>query len=146
MSAMKLDLAAAQAVVAATLASARARAARPLAVIVVDTGGHPIAFAREDGASFARLDIARAKAAGAVAMEADTRVLAQRAAGNPVFFQSVTVALDGKIAFSPGGVLVRGADGGVLGAVGASGDTGDCDEECVLAGLRAAGFNLETQP
>ncbi|MFC3670919.1 GlcG/HbpS family heme-binding protein [Novosphingobium pokkalii] len=141
-----LNLAAAQAVIEATLASARARAARPLAVIVVDAGGHPLAFAREDGASFARLDIARAKASGALAMDADTRVLAQRAAGNPVFFQSVTVALGGQIAFSPGGVLVRDAQGLVLGAVGASGDTGDCDEECVLAGLRAAGFNQEMVP
>jgi uncharacterized protein GlcG (DUF336 family) len=146
MSSTTLDLAAAQAIVAAALASARARGAKPLAVIVVDAGAHPVAFAREDGASFARLDIARAKAAGALAMDADSRVLAQRAAGNPVFFQSVTVALEGRIAFSPGGVLVRGANGQVLGAVGASGDTGDCDEECVLAGLRAAGFNLETQP
>lgn len=141
-----LNLAAAQAVIEATLASVRARAAKPLAVIVVDAGGHPLAFAREDGASFARLDIARAKASGALAMDADTRVLAQRAAGNPVFFQSVTVALGGQIAFSPGGVLVRDAQGRVLGAVGASGDTGDCDEECVLAGLRAAGFNQEMVP
>ncbi|OYX93517.1 MAG: GlcG protein, partial [Novosphingobium sp. 35-62-5] len=30
-----------------------------------------------------------------------------------------------------------------IGAVGVSGDTGDCDEECALAGIRAAGFNLE---
>lgn len=141
-----LNLAAAQVVIEAALASARARAAKPLAVIVVDAGGHPLAFAREDGASFARLDIARAKASGALAMDADTRVLAQRAAGNPVFFQSVTVALGGQIAFSPGGVLVRDAQGQVLGAVGASGDTGDCDEECVTAGLRAAGFNQEMVP
>ena len=138
-----LDLAAAQAVSAAALASARARAAQPLAVIVLDAGGHPIAFAREDGATFARLDIARAKAKGALGMGADTRILAQRANGNPVFFQSVAVALGGDMAFSPGGVLVRDSQGHVVGAVGASGDTGDCDEECVIAGLHAAGFNQE---
>ena len=76
-------------------------------------------------------------------MGADTRILAQRANGNPVFFQSVAVALGGDMAFSPGGVLVRDSQGHVVGAVGASGDTGDCDEECVIAGLHAAGFNQE---
>lgn len=138
-----LSLAAAQTALAATLAEARARQAKPLAVIVLDAGGHPVAFAREDGATFARLDIAKAKALGALGMGDDTRVLAERAKGNPVFFQSVAVALGGAIAFSPGGVVIRAADGAIVGAVGASGDTGDCDEDCVLVGLRAAGFNLE---
>lgn len=132
-----LTLAAAQTVLGVALDNARARNARPLAVIVLDAGGHPVTFAREDGATFARLDIA-------LGMGDDTRVLAERAKGNPIFFQSVAVALGGGIAFSPGGVLIRDAQGGVVGAAGASGDTGDCDEECVLAGLRAAGFNQET--
>lgn len=136
---MTLSLATAQAILAQTLTDARARALKPLAVIVLDGGGHPIAFAREDGASFARLDIARAKAAGALAMEADTSVLTERANGNPVFFQSVSVALKGAIAFSPGGVLVRQA-GRIVGAVGISGDTGEKDELAARAGIAAAGL------
>lgn len=134
---MTLTLAAAQAIVAGALADARARTMKPLAVIVLDTGGHPVAFAREDGASFARLDIARAKATGALGMDADTSVLAERAKGNPVFFQSVSVALKGAIAFSPGGVLIR-AGGRVIGAVGISGDTGENDEVAAHAGILAA--------
>jgi uncharacterized protein GlcG (DUF336 family) len=94
-------LSTAQAIIARTLAHARVQGFKPLAVIVLDTGGHPIAAAREDGASFARIDIARAKATGALGMEADTSVLAERARDNPVFFQSVSVALKGAIAFSP---------------------------------------------
>ena len=35
------------------------------------------------------------------------------------------------------------ANGAVIGAVGISGDTGDCDELCAFAGLKAAGFDLE---
>jgi uncharacterized protein GlcG (DUF336 family) len=140
---MSLTLAAAQTIVATALAEARSRAAKPLAVIVLDAGGHPVAFAREDGASLFRHDIARAKAMGALGMGDDTRVLAERAKGNPAFFQSVSVAVGGNIAFSPGGVLIR-HQGEVIGAVGISGDTGDCDELCALAGLHAAGFNLET--
>lgn len=139
---MSLTLAAAQTIVAAALAEARSRNAKPLAVIVLDAGGHPVAFAREDGVSLFRHDIARAKAMGALGMGDDTRVLAERAKGNPAFFHSVSVAVGGNIAFSPGGVLIR-HQGEVIGAVGISGDTGDCDELCALAGLEAAGFNLE---
>jgi uncharacterized protein GlcG (DUF336 family) len=68
-------------------------------------------------------------------MGADTRVLAERAQGNPVFFGSVATAVGGDIAFSPGGVLVRDAQGTILGAVGISGDTGDRDEAAALAGI-----------
>jgi len=133
----QITLSEAQAILTAALAEARARSAHPLAIVVLDAGAHPVAFAREDGATFFRLDIARAKATGALGMGADTRVLAQRAAGNGAFFQAVAVTVGGDIAFSPGGVLVR-RDGVVIGAVGVSGDTGDIDEACALAGLRAA--------
>jgi uncharacterized protein GlcG (DUF336 family) len=139
---VSLTLARAQTIIAAALAEARSRNARPLAVIVLDAGGHPVAFAREDGASLFRHDIARAKAMGALGMGDDTRVLAERAKGNPAFFQSVSVAVGGAIAFSPGGLLIRVNDA-IEGAVGISGDTGECDELCAQAGLRAAGFNLE---
>lgn len=139
-----LTLALSQQVIAGTLAEARSRGARPLAVVVLDAGGHPVALAREDGASFYRDRIAVAKARGALGMGSDTRDLAQRAAGNPVFFQSVAVAVGGDIAFSPGGVLLRDPTGAVIGAVGVSGDTADCDEECARAGIGAAG--LENAP
>jgi len=40
----------------------------------------------------------------------------------------------------PGGVLIRAADGEIIGAVGISGDTSDNDEACAIAGIEAAGF------
>ena len=40
----------------------------------------------------------------------------------------------------PGGVLIKDADGAVLGAVGISGDTSDKDEVCAIAGIEAAGL------
>lgn len=134
-----LTLQQARAIIAAALGEARSRSARPLAVMVLDAGGHPVAFEREDGASLFRYDIARAKALGALGMGDDTRVLAQRAKDSPVFFQSVSAVVGGNIAFSPGGVLIR-CDGEVIGAAGISGDAGDCDEDCALAGLAAAGL------
>lgn len=141
---MTLDQA--QAIIAGALAHARTVGAHPLAVIVLDAGAHPVAFAREDTASLFRFDIARAKATGALGMGADTRELARRAAGNPVFFQSVATAVDGRIAFSPGGVLVRDAAGTPIGAIGISGDTGDCDEVCAIAGIVAAGLSHGAKP
>ena len=141
-----LTLEQANAIIAGALAEARARSTAPLGVIVLDAGGHPVAYQREDGASLFRHDIARAKAMGALGMGADTRAIAERAAGDPAFFTSVAVATGGNLALSPGGVLIRNADGAIVGAVGISGDTGDCDEACAIAGIRAAGLNHGAKP
>lgn len=131
-----MTLAHARAIVDGALAFARAHQLQPLAVVMLDAGGHPVASAREDGASLFRHDIARAKAMGALGMGADTRVLADRAQANPVFFTSVAVAVGGNIAFSPGGVLIRDEQGAILGAVGISGDTGERDEAAAHAAIK----------
>lgn len=138
---MTITLTQARAIIDAALAEARDRNAQPLAIIVLDAGAHPVAFAREDGASLFRFDIARAKASGALGMGADTRVIATRAASNPVFFQSVVAVTGGQLALSPGGVLIRDVEGRLIGAVGTSGDTGDMDEACAIAGIAAAGLS-----
>lgn len=135
---MSLTLVQARTIIDAALAKGRTDGAQPLAVVVLDAGAHPVATVREDGASLFRFDIAKAKAAGALGMGADTRVLAARAAANPVFFQSVVAATGGRLALSPGGVLIRELEGVVIGAVGISGDTGECDEACAIAGISAA--------
>jgi uncharacterized protein GlcG (DUF336 family) len=132
---MRLDQA--DAMIAGALAEARSRSAKPLAVIALDSGGHPVAFRREDGCSLFRPDIARAKAMGALGMGADSAELAKRAAGNPTFFTTVAIATGGNLALSPGGVLVFD-QAGLLGAVGISGDTGELDEACAQAGIAAA--------
>jgi len=136
-----LTLDQANAIVAGALDEARRQNAKPLAVIVLDAGGHPIAFQREDGASLFRFDIARAKAMGALGMGANTRDIAARAASNPTFFTTVAIATGGDLVLSPGGLLMRDSSGDIIGAVGISGDTGDCDEMCAAAGMRAAGFS-----
>lgn len=137
---MTLTLAQARTIIDTALAQPRGDNPPALAVVVLDAGAHPVAFAREDGASLFRFDIARAKATGALGMGADTRVIAGRAANNPAFFQSVVAVTGGQLALSPGGVLIRELEGAVIGAVGISGDTGDCDEACAIAGILAAGL------
>ncbi|MDO6414151.1 heme-binding protein [Sphingomonas sp. BIUV-7] len=140
---MILNLAAAHIILTAALADAREREAKPLGIIVLDAGGHPLAFAREDGASLFRFDIARAKAMGALGMGADTREIAVRAAGNPAFFTSVAIATGGQLALSPGGVLLRDEAGAIIGAIGVSGDTPDQDEACAMAGIAALSHGAE---
>ncbi|MES2157283.1 MAG: heme-binding protein [Pseudomonadota bacterium] len=137
---MTLTLAQARTIIDTALAQPRGDNAPALAVVVLDAGAHPVAFAREDGASLFRFDIAKAKATGALGMGADTRVIAGRAANNPAFFQSVVAVTGGQLTLSPGGVLIRDLEGTVIGAVGISGDTGDCDEACAIAGILAAGL------
>src|SRR5918992_3732953 len=112
-----LRLAQASAVIAAALAEGRKRNFAPLAVAVLDAGGHLVEFKREDGAGFARFDIAYGKAWGAVGMGFGTRELAERAARFPTFVAAISAATQGRMIPSPGGVLIIGTDGDVGGAV-----------------------------
>ena len=44
----------------------------------------------------------------------------------------------------PGGVLIRDAEGQIIGAVGISGDTSDHDETCAVHGIQCAGLVPDT--
>jgi len=136
-----LSLTQAQAIIAGALALARHKGYKPMGVVVVDAAAQAIAFAREDGASALRLDIAHGKAGAAVGMGVSSRALAVRAKDMPAFFG--TIATNAQHPFIPqtGAVLIANAQGETIGAVGASGGTGDEDEEIVIAGIAAAGLH-----
>ena len=136
-----LKLSQADAIIDAALAEGRKRSFALLAVAVLDPGGHVIAFKREDGASFLRFELACGKAWGALAMGFGSRELAERAAKQPAFINALAAVTGGRMVPSPGGVLIADAGGQILGAVGISGDTGDNDEICALAGVAAAGLS-----
>lgn len=138
MSALSLEMA--QKIMGAALAYSKAQGYKPMGIVVMDESGQIKAFAREDGASMFRFDIARAKAWGAVGMGASSRVLAQRAKDNPNFFISLSATAEGKFLPQTGAVLIKNADDLVLGAVGASGGTGDEDEAICMAGIQAVGL------
>ena len=135
-----LKLTQATAIIDAAMAEARKRNFARIGVAVLDAGGHAIAFKREDGASFLRFELAYGKAWGALAMGFGTRELAERAGKQPAFIGALSAVTQGRMVPSPGGVLITAADGELLGAVGISGDTGDNDEVCALAGIGAAGL------
>jgi uncharacterized protein GlcG (DUF336 family) len=134
----RLTLEQASHIVDAALAAAVTLAAKPLAVVVLDAGGHPLALKRHEEASLYRADIATAKAQGALGMGSGSRTLAERAAASPAFFAALSTVTAGRIVPVPGGVLIRDAEGTILGATGISGDTADMDERCAIAGITAA--------
>ena len=121
-------------------AAARAANYKPMGIAVLDASGQLVAFGREDGASMFRFDIARGKAWGAVGMGISSRALAERAKDNPNFFITLSATAEGKFLPQPGAVLIKDANGNVLGAVGASGGTGDEDEIICKAGVIACGL------
>lgn len=136
-----LKLAHAATIIDVAIVDARKRNLAPLAIAVLDAGGHLIAFKREDGAGIVRFDIAYGKAWGALGMGFGTRELAERAAQFPTFVTALSAISHGRMVPSPGGVLIVGVDKGVVGAVGISGDTGDNDEACAIAGIEAVGLS-----
>lgn len=135
-----LTLAQANQIVAKALEKARAMKIKPVTVVVLDDAGHLKAMQREDGASMFRFDIATGKAWAAVGMGAASRVLAQRAKDNPNFFVALAATGQGRFLPQTGAVLIRDADGAVLGSAGASGGTGDEDEAICAQGVRDAGL------
>jgi len=130
----------ARTIVASALAHGRAQAMQPLAVLVLDTGGHTVAFEREDGASNLRFQVADGKAYGALGLGIGSRALFNRAQEQPYFVEAVNGAFGGRLIPVPGGVLVRDTTGALIGAVGVSGDNSDNDEAAVIAGIEATGL------
>lgn len=139
----QISLAQADTIINAAIEKRKHEGFAPLTVAVLDPGGHLVALKREDNSGILRADIAIAKAWGALGMGYSSREIAARAAKATAFYAALTDVAQGRLVPGPGGVLIHDDDGALLGAVGSSGDTGDNDEICVLAGLEAAGLSPE---
>ncbi len=139
---MVLTLDEARSIIAATRAKGREMGLKPLSVVVLDAGGHVLAFEREDGAAPGRFGIAQGKAYGAVMLGMAGRAQMARAEAQSYFMAAVNGVYGGQVVPVPGGVLLRRA-GEVIGAIGVTGDTSDNDAEAALAGAAAAGIEAE---
>lgn len=133
------------------LAAAEAKAAElglKSNLAVVDDGGHPIAFARMDGARPASAYTALTKAISAATTRAPTGPLPAGAATPDVLLnislQNAAQASGGRFTALHGGVPIV-VDGQVIGGVGAGGGTGEQDAEVVRAGIAALLAALERQ-
>ena len=131
-------------IVVGALAHGNSEGMQPLAVLVLDAGGHTVAFEREDGASNLRFQVADGKAYGALGLGIGSRALFERAQQQPFFVQAVNGAFGGRLVPVPGGVLVKDGEGALIGAVGVSGDNSDNDEAAAVAGIEGAGLTADT--
>ncbi len=137
---MTMTLELARRMVDAALAKSGALKLKPLAIAVLDTRGCLVAFAAQDGTSLIRSEVGRAKAYGALALGMGSRAIFKRAQEQAYFIDSVNTLAQGAIIPLPGGVLIRDDAGGLVGALGISGDTSDNDEICAVAGIEAVGL------
>ena len=74
------------------------------------------------------------------ALGVSSRKNGEMAAERPAFIAAVSGIAASGIVPAAGGIIVKGADGFAIGAVGITGDTSDNDEICTLAGIAAAGL------
>ncbi len=139
----RLTLDHADTIVSAAFAKGRELGLKPLSVAVLDAGGHLIAFARQDGASTLRPQIACGKAGGALALGLSSRKIGDMAIERPTFVGSLGPISPHGVVPAAGGVIVVDEDGYPIGAVGITGDTSDNDEACTLAGIAAAGLRAQ---
>ncbi|MCF3630284.1 heme-binding protein [Thalassospiraceae bacterium LMO-SO8] len=136
---MTLDLAVA--IVDGALAKGRDIACAPLTVAVLDAGGHIVALKRQDDSGILRVEIAVGKAYGALGFGVGGRELREK---NPKFMAGVISTAPNGMVPAPGGVLIRDPDTGrIIGACGISGDTGERDEECAVAGIEGQGLRAD---
>ncbi len=139
-----VTLAQAALIVDEALAHGRRLKLKPLTVAVLDAGGHLVALKREDNSSLLRPQIAQGKAWGVLGMGFGGREFARRAAAAPAFMAALMDASEGRVIPVPGGVLIRSAQGAIIGAVGVSGDLSEQDEACAVHGIKAAGLVPDT--
>jgi uncharacterized protein GlcG (DUF336 family) len=125
-------------VIAAAQAHARELGLR-VTVAVVDTGGLLTGLDRMDGAPPLSAQIAEAKAQGAAVWHRDGHALAEVAQDRPAFVSAVSQMTRLPLIAGAGSLVIRDADGAVLGAVGVSGGAPDEDRACAEAGLAALG-------
>lgn len=121
----------------------RARAAADglglaVTVAVVDAAGHLVAMNRMDGASWISVDTAFGKAFTAAAYAEPSAAQGEKARSLPQFAAALSAMTDGRYLPQIGGLPVL-RKGHCVGAVGASGATGQQDEAIVREALEAFG-------
>ncbi|MBD3629630.1 MULTISPECIES: GlcG/HbpS family heme-binding protein [Cyclobacterium] len=131
---MNITLAQAEKVIAAAKKEAAAIETK-MDICVVDTGANLTAFARMDGAWLGSVDISIKKAKTAVFFTMDTDQLSPLVQpGAPLY--NIEHSNQGLITF-PGGVVLRNAEGTIVGAIGVSGSSVEDDHQVAKAGAGA---------
>jgi uncharacterized protein GlcG (DUF336 family) len=121
-------------------AAAKSHKLRPLTAVILDAGGRLKAALKQDGCALLRFEIAYGKAYAALSMGRPSRLVLQKQREKPIFMENLMDLADGPMFLEAGGQLIRDATGEVIGAVGVTGDVGEMDDVCAVAGIHAAGY------
>jgi glc operon protein GlcG len=107
-----------------------------LSFAVVDRGGHIVAIGRMDDADWITPEVALGKAWTAAAFRAPSDAQGQKAKDLVAFAGSISAATRGRYTPQIGGLPIE-VDGKPAGAMGASGATGQEDEDVCRAAIAA---------
>lgn len=122
----------------AVIATAKAKATEIntlMNIAVVDSGTNLVAFAHMDDAWLGSIDISQKKARTARYFNMNSGEIGKLSQpGSPLY--NIEHSNGGLISF-PGGVLIKNADGIIIGAVGVSGDSVENDHIVAQAGADA---------
>ncbi|MDP9461130.1 MAG: heme-binding protein [Actinomycetota bacterium] len=111
----------------------------PMSFAVMDPGGHLVALARMDGAPWVSADVAQGKAWTSAAYGAPSAAQKEKMTPMPIFAMALTAMTHGRFTPQTGAVPVY-RDGALVGALGASGGTGDQDEAVCSTAVQGSGF------
>jgi len=106
-----------------------------LSFAVVDAGGHLVALQRMDGAPWIAPEVALGKAWTAAAYQTPSAAQGEKMRELHAFSAAISAATRGRFTPQIGGLPITDDGGAVIGAMGASGGTGQQDEDCVRAAL-----------
>lgn len=107
----------------------------PMNIAIVDEGANLVSFHRMDNAWLGSVDISIKKAKTARFFDMNTGEIGKLSQpGGPLY--GIEHSNGGLISF-PGGVLLKDADGKIIGAIGVSGGSVDQDHEVASAGAGA---------
>lgn len=127
----------------ALCAAARREAERvqvPMSFAVMDAGGHLVAVLRMDGAPWVSVQVAQGKAWTSAAYGVPSTAQKEKMSTMPSFATAITAMTHGRFTPQTGAVPVY-RDGSLLGALGASGGTGEQDEAVCASAVAASGFS-----
>ena len=138
---MNITLSDANAIIARAFADAAERRLSPLTICILDSGGHLVSAQRQDDSAIMRFEIAEGKAYAALGLGRSTRFMQDTLVKQrPGFAEALSVAANGKFFPVAGGLLIKGADGKTMGAIGVTGDSADNDEAVAVAAVEAQGY------
>ena len=107
----------------------------PVSIAVVDTGGHLVTMARLDSV-YGVIDFAVKKAKTAVMFGVDSEVMGTVIAGADIHGYGMLNSNQGLLTIA-GGVVIKDAEGKIIGAIASSGGTPEQDKEIAEAGTAA---------